>query len=226
MNASRSVGDNKIPIDPRRLRFLADSRSPPCLRAIRNCALTGAGAAYCWAQGPLGYSTGGPSGSDPFSTTPRTVQGRLAFSKVAAGRYHTCALTSAWAAFCWSSLFGGQCDGTETISTTPTACQGGLVFTTMALGVFHACGLTVDGSAYCWGRNSAGNLGDNSTTNRSSPVLVQGGLKFTALAAGKKHTCGLTAAGATYCWGAIDDRTSAPGAIINYGPVPKAVKSP
>jgi alpha-tubulin suppressor-like RCC1 family protein len=96
----------------------------------------------------------------------------------------------------------------------------------MALGEFHACGLTGDGSAYCWGRNSAGNLGDNSTTNRLSPVLVQGGLKFTALVAGKKHTCGLTAAGVTYCWGTIEDRTGLTVAIINYGPVPKAVKSP
>ncbi len=196
------------------------------------CALTSTGAAYCWSSLFGGYC----DGTSNISTTPTACQGGLVFASIFAAATEiippngplTCALTAAGAAYCWGYNFYGQVgDGTTGADRlTPVQVQGGLVFTTMALGVFHACGLTGDGSAYCWGRNSAGNLGDNSTTNRSSPVLVQGGLKFTALVAGKKHTCGLTAAGATYCWGAIDDRTSAPVAIINYGPVPKAVRSP
>ncbi|MCX5764790.1 MAG: Ig-like domain-containing protein [Gemmatimonadetes bacterium] len=196
------------------------------------CALTSTGAAYCWSSLFGGFC----DGTSNISTTPTACQGGLVFASIFAAATEiippngplTCALTAAGAAYCWGyNIYGQVGDGTTGADRlTPVQVQGGLVFTTMALGVFHACGLTGDGSAYCWGRNSAGNLGDNSTTNRSSPVLVQGGLKFTALAAGKKHTCGLTAAGATYCWGAIEDRTTAPVAIIIYGPVPRAVKGP
>jgi alpha-tubulin suppressor-like RCC1 family protein len=65
----------------------------------------------------------------------------------------------------------------------------------------HTCGVTTAGAAYCWGLNNFGQLGDNSTTNRTSPVAVTGGLSFAAVSAGGQHTCGVTTAGTAYCWG-------------------------
>jgi alpha-tubulin suppressor-like RCC1 family protein len=41
-----------------------------------------------------------------------------------------------------------------------------------------------DGSVWTWGNNIYGNLGDNSTTNRSSPVLVVGSHSFVEIASG------------------------------------------
>jgi alpha-tubulin suppressor-like RCC1 family protein len=37
----------------------------------------------------------------------------------------------------------------------------------------HVCGITADHRVLCWGNNASGQLGDNSTTNRSTPVVVQ-----------------------------------------------------
>jgi alpha-tubulin suppressor-like RCC1 family protein len=172
------------------------------------CALNGSGAAYCWGwnlEGQLGI--GSTTNHQP---TPVAVSGGLTFSALAVGDYHTCALTTSGAAYCWGANFRGQLgDGSTTNRSAPVAVSGGLSFSSLAAGEFHTCALTSSGSAYCWGENAVGQLGDSSTTRRSSPVAVAGGLSFRALAAGsglesRAHTCALTSSGAAYCWGGND----------------------
>src|SRR5438093_1346706 len=121
---------------------------------------------------------------------------------LAAGRWHTCGLTSTGAAYCWGDNQEGQLgSGSTTGSSTPVAVAGGLTFRTLVAGPVHTCGLTSFGAAYCWG----GDFG-------STPVAVSGDLSFSAIAAGgyyapsvpdgyRPHTCGLTNAGTAYCWG-------------------------
>jgi len=71
----------------------------------------------------------------------------------------------------------------------------------------YACGRTAAGAAYCWGGNSAGQLGDGTTTTRLTPVAVvmPAGVTFASVTAKALHTCGLTSAGAAYCWGLNTD---------------------
>ena len=77
--------------------------------------------------------------------------------------------------------------------------------TVSARGYNHTCGVTTSGDAYCWGKNSFGQLGDGTTTDRLTPTPVIGGLTFPAISAGGNHTCGVTPSGDAYCWG---DNTS------------------
>ena len=66
----------------------------------------------------------------------------------------------------------------------------------IAAGSDHTCALTTEGGVKCWGRNSEGQLGDNSKTQRLTPVNVvglSGGV--VAVAAGDYHTCALTRQG-------------------------------
>lgn len=77
-------------------------------------------------------------------------------------------------------------------------------------GLGHTCALS-NGRVYCWGRNNLGQLGDNTTTNRSSPTPVYVGTSgspgalygryITDIAAGGEHTCAI-ADGGVFCWGA------------------------
>jgi alpha-tubulin suppressor-like RCC1 family protein len=76
-----------------------------------------------------------------------------------------------------------------------------LVFRQISAGWGHSCGVTTDNRAYCWGSDSAGQLGDGLTTNRSRPTLVAGGLRFLEVYAGAAHSCGITTTNRAYCWG-------------------------
>ncbi len=67
-------------------------------------------------------------------------------------------------------------------------------------GFFHSC-LQKNSTAYCWGYNGQGQLGDNTTTDRSTPYLVSGLENgVTSIAAGGNHTCAVQN-GAVKCWG-------------------------
>jgi len=178
------------------------------------CALTSAGAAYCWGantssapvavSGGLSFSTLSAGDShtcglttagtaycwSASSSTPVAVPGGLSFNTLAAGSYGTCGLTSATAAYCWDNT-----------NTTPVAVSGGLSFSALTMGGFHTCGLTNVGTAYCWGDGSLGELGNGSKTNSADPVAVSGDLHFSVIDAGFGYTCGLTSAGEAYCWG-------------------------
>ena len=63
------------------------------------------------------------------------------------------------------------------------------------------CAVRGDGTVRCWGRNSYGQLGDGTTTNRSTPVTVVGLTNAIGIAAGSEHTCALDGGGIVFCWG-------------------------
>lgn len=170
------------------------------------CALDTGGQAYCW-----GYQATGRLGVGPVSGTyrvPTAVRhpAGVAFTRIAAGGAHGCALDAAGQAYCWGHNAEGRLgDGTTTTRNQPVAVQhpAGVAFTEVTLGVEHTCALTPGGQAYCWGGNASGQVGDGTTTHRAVPAAVQQpfGVAFATLRAGGHHTCGATAAGTVWCWG-------------------------
>ena len=169
--------------------------------ASHSCGLVGQSVA-CWGQnlyGQLGDNT-----TTNHSTPTAVSNGAVSFTAVSAGQHHTCALSTTGAAYCWGDNAYGQV-GNGTVGGTrllPTAVTGGLTFTAInAGGGDHTCARTSAGVVYCWGRNTEGQLGDNTTTSRGTPVAVSTAQTFASVIGGLTHTCALTAAGATYCWG-------------------------
>ncbi len=72
---------------------------------------------------------------------------------------------------------------------------------TLAVGDVHVCVITKTGGVRCWGRNSYGQLGDGTTSQRLSPVTVVGLSSVVGLTAGSHHTCAALADGTARCWG-------------------------
>ena len=137
-----------------------------------------------------------------------TVMGDMewSFSQITSIDTHTCAITSEGRAYCWGmNVYGQLGNNSTTGSRIPVAVQmpAGVSFQSIAAGYTHTCALTTEGKAYCWGRNTDGQLGNNSTTNSLTPVAVQmpAGVSSQSIAASNVHTCALTTTGKAYCWG-------------------------
>ena len=69
------------------------------------CALTPAGAAFCWGHNSLGELG---VGSTIDRTTPVQVSGGLSFAAISVGSFVTCGVTSAAVAFCWGDNADGR----------------------------------------------------------------------------------------------------------------------
>ncbi|MBI5610640.1 MAG: hypothetical protein HY902_17320 [Deltaproteobacteria bacterium] len=95
---------------------------------------------------------------------------------VAGGQGHTCAVTKAGAVLCWGSNDDGQAGQIASSADInfPTAVDIGGKSLGVACGTNHSCAVRDDGAVLCWGRNSNGQLGNNSTSSGGTPVLVVG----------------------------------------------------
>ncbi len=121
------------------------------------------------------------------------------------GRGHACAVDHNGSVSCWGvytngELGVGQIDLDGTNSTLPVTIPN-LSATEVHAADFFTCALRTDGGVACWGRNTNGQLGDGTTTDRLSPVDVSGLTDVIDVSVGLKHACAVRSNGEVWCWG-------------------------
>jgi alpha-tubulin suppressor-like RCC1 family protein len=186
-------------------RFPAETiLNDPSLRIsagiAHTCQINEGGTVSCWggnASGQLGDPTLGNFSS------PVNVVGLTGVVAVSAGGAHTCALLAGGTMRCWGAGGMGQLGNNSTVAiqSASVLVSGLSGAVAISAGGGHSCALIADGTVRCWGLNAAGQLGDNTTSNRPTPVAVVGLSGVVAISAGGQHTCAVLAGGTVRCWG-------------------------
>jgi alpha-tubulin suppressor-like RCC1 family protein len=200
------------------------------------CALTNAGAAYCWGDN-VNFHGLGVAGIPANSLVPLPVVGGLTFTSIGIGNRLSCGVTTAGAGYCWGTSSWGT-GGTGSVAgsqlqDTPTQIISPVVWKTLKPGEGNfsftsACGLAIDGTAYCWGNNQTGQLGTTATLPNTClllpttnvpctgvPTAVTTNEKFSALSFGGQQVCGITMSHMVLCWGFNQSGQLGDGSVVD-----------
>lgn len=162
-----------------------------------------------------GYNYSGALGIDSLTSkeTPTKICGSHSLTYIEGGYGHSVACSSSGSGWTWGYSSYGQRGANTTVSVrTPSLIHNGYsVVGDDSTGIYH-----VDaGYYYClgikgrngeekiisWGRNDQGQLGDNTTVNRSTPVYVRGSLVPKKIASGYYHSVAIDSDDTLYSWG-------------------------
>ena len=205
-------------VEPVAVEGLTDGIRNLAAGAGHTCAVTANGEVHCWggnAHGELGV---GLASAAPVAM-PSKVQGLPGpMMMVAAGRFHTCAVSPQGGVWCWgqneNGALGDDTSLDRVLPVQPLGLPGPAV--ALSAGAGGTCAVLASGDAYCWGSNANGQLGDGSRIHRPRPVRVvglEGGGRMVAY--GEEFSCGTTLSLRALCWGKnnlgqLGDGTDAP----------------
>jgi alpha-tubulin suppressor-like RCC1 family protein len=113
---------------------------------------------------------------------------------VSCGGYHTAAIKTDGTLWTWGrNTYGALGDNSVTSRSSPVqTVAGGTNWKSVSGSTWHIAALKTDGTLWTSGRNTNGQLGDNSVTNKSSPVqTVAGGTNWKLVSCGGAGTAAI-----------------------------------
>jgi len=153
-----------------------------------------------------GYNGQGELGDNTVVTKSSPVQptgGGTNWKQVACG-YHTAAIKTDGTLWSWGYNSNGQLGNNTVVSKSSpvTTVAGGTNWKQVACGYSHTAAIKTDGTLWTWGYNGYGQLGDNTTVDKSSPVTtVAGGTNWKQVSGGSFHTAAIKTDGTLWTWG-------------------------
>lgn len=162
------------------------------------------GTVWAWGSNTKGQ-LGTASSGTPFRAAPAQVSGSgfEKIHKIAAGVEHALAIKEDGSVWSWGSNDRGQLGlGNTTDSNVPAriALPAGTVIDEVAAGN-HSLAIQSNGSLWAWGKNDMGQLGDDTTSDRTSPVLVTDITEVGAITVAPTWSVAIQRDGSTWAWG-------------------------
>ncbi|MCU6713041.1 InlB B-repeat-containing protein [Paenibacillus sp. J5C_2022] len=144
--------------------------------------------------------------STQFMLVPNTTRAAsLTTISASAGLEHSLFLHRDGTVWAWGSNEYGQLGkpaGTSMLTIPQQVEQlTDITAISASAGGYHNLALKNDGTVWTWGKNSVGQLGDGTQTDRYSPVQVQGLNNVVAIAAGADYSLALRQDGTVWAWG-------------------------
>ncbi|MDZ7817030.1 MAG: RCC1 repeat- and reductase domain-containing protein [Planctomycetota bacterium] len=173
-----------------------------------NVALCSDGAIWTWGENSDGELGDGSNDDRNIPVQVAMPAGMEDIIAIAAGQYHSLALSSDGTVWAWGYNNDGQLgDGTNDTSNVPVQVSlSGCMDTVVAIaaGGDHSLALCEDGEVWTWGWNPFGQLGDNSTASRNTPTSVHqpvGMNDVIGIASGYGHSMAICSDSSLWTWG-------------------------
>jgi len=154
-----------------------------------------------------GFNSNGQLGDNTLtnkSSPVQTIAGGTNWRQVACGNSHTAAIKTDGTLWTWGfNIYGQLGDNTTTSKSSPVqTVVGGTNWRQVASGAIYTAAIKTDGTLWSWGYNLYGQLGDNTSVNKSSPVqTIAGGTNWRQVASGSSHTSAIKTDGTLWTWG-------------------------
>jgi alpha-tubulin suppressor-like RCC1 family protein len=163
------------------------------------------GTLWCWGAN---YAQLGDNTNVPKSSPVQTISSGTNWNQVSCGTFHTAAIKTDGTLWCWGANNHGELGDNTTISKSSPiqTIAGGSNWKQVSAGYRGTAAVKTDGTLWLWGRNSRGQIGDNTTDDKSSPVqTIAEGNNWQQVDCGQVYSLRITAAiktdGTLWCWG-------------------------
>ena len=162
-----------------------------------------------WLWGHNEYGEIGDETTVDKSSPVQTIAGGTDWKQVASGGSHTAAIKNDGTLWMWGYNGGGEVKygqlGDNTIidksSPVQTVC-GGTDWKSVSCGAKFTAAIKNNGTLWTWGQNANGQLGDETSNNKSSPVqTIAGGTDWKQISCGDNHMIAIKNNGTCWTWG-------------------------
>jgi len=179
-----------------------------------------------WLWGKNNYGQLGDNTTGNKSSPVQTIAGATTWNKVSASGSHCGAIKTDGTLWMWGFNNGGQLGANDTTSRSSPiqTISSGTTWLFVATGAVITAAIKTDGTLWTWGINTLGQLGDNTTINKSSPVqTIASGSSWQQVSAGGSnngganpgHMMAIKTDGTLWTWGYNDSGQLGDNTTIN-----------
>ena len=167
-----------------------------------SAAIKSDGTLWTWGRNVVGQL--GINAGINRSTPVTTFAGGTNWKQVSSGGYLCAAIKTDGTLWTWGQGTYGQLGTNDTTQrrTPVTTFAGGTNWKQVSAGFRYCAAIKTDGTLWTWGRGADGQLGNNSTTNRSTPVTTFAGeTNWKQVSSGGYSCAAIKTDGTLWTWG-------------------------